>query len=263
MPEDAVRTLVTESVERHRPDQVPPFETITARWRRRRTIRRGAAAAAAVAVAAVAVPVALSTRSVGPGPQVAAPSVSASRLAGRVPLDVTGVSACHGADCRTVSDPGQVQLLVDDLNSTVPLNGYQGPCEPDPAGVTLTFSGPNVPYPVVTVFTSCTWWMIRGESQRYDASVRARDSVLQAQKFGMVVHDCYVTSPYLEPGNFATDYVGLTLAEAQSQAGRRGVLVRVLGEDGNCGGLINADAKGRNRVNLYLEGGRVKSASYF
>jgi hypothetical protein len=263
MPENTVRALVTESVEQHRPDQVPPFETITARWRRRRTVRRGAAAVAVVAVAAVAVPVALGTRSVGPGPQVAAPSVSGSRPAGRVPLDVTGVSACHGADCRTVSDPGQVRLLVDDLNSTVPLNGHQGPCEPDPEGVTLTFSGPNVPYPVVTMFTGCTWWVIRGESQRYEASERARGSVLQAQRLGMVVHDCGVTSPHVEPESFAADYVGLTLAEAQSQADRRGVLVRVLGEDAHCGGPFNADAKGHGRVNLYLEGGRVRSASYW
>lgn len=262
MPEDTVSSLVTESVERHRPDRVPPFETITARWRRQRTIRRGAAAAAAV-VAVAAVPAVLSTRPVGPGPQVAAPSPSVSRPVGRIPLDVTGVSACRGTDCRTVSDPGQVKLLVDDLNVTVPFNAYHGPCEPDPVGVTLTFSGPNAPYPVVTMFTSCTWWVIAGESQRYDGSGRARDNAQQAQKLGMVVHDCSVTSPYLKPEDFATDYVGLTLAEAQSQAGRRGVTVRVLGEDAGCTDYMTDDDKGFTRVNLYLEAGRVKSASYF
>ncbi len=87
-------------------------------------------------------------------------------------------------------------------------------------------------------------------------------SAHQAQALGLVVHDCGLTSGYLKPDRVAPRYIGLTLEQARSLAGQTGVAVRVVGQDADCADLT-ADEKGFDRINLYLEGGRVKTAAFF
>ncbi len=269
MRSDNLSRLVADVVEQHLPDRQPPFEALVERWRRRRAIRRAATAVAVVAaVVVITVPAALLAGTGEPDPQRAAtsPAVSttssAGRPTGRIPWDVTGVRACRGPDCRTVTDLAQVNLLVDDINASGPYEGSDGGlCRPDSAGVTLTFTGPNEPYPVVDVMIQCDWWVIRGERQRYDDSGSVRDSAHQAQRHGVVVRDCGVTTGYLAPELQAREFVGLTPDEARSLAGKRGLEVRVLGGDGSCAGRTD-DLRTDSRVNLYLERGRVKTAAY-
>jgi hypothetical protein len=56
-------------------------------------------------------------------------------------------------------------------------------------------------------------------------------------------------------------YVGKTLAEAESLAASRGDHVRVIGQDGDCPG--QNDDFSFNRVNVYLEDGRVRAVEAF
>lgn len=261
MPDDVLERLVTDAVDHHRPPNQPAFEELETRWRRRRTTRRSALAVtvAAVVAAAVAVPATLVDR---PHPP-AATGVAPSRPAGPIPLDVTGVSACNGPECRTITDAGQLGLLVDDLNGSEPYPFTYQPQDPHALVVTLTFTGPNAPYPVVEVVANADWWSIRGTTQRYVGYNNVRQSALQAQRLGVVVHDCRVTSPYLGPESAAPEFVGLTLDEAQSLASQRKWTVRVLGQDGKCDGGPQTDDFRLDRVDLYLERGKVSSAARF
>jgi hypothetical protein len=263
MPSDHVSHLVADAVEQHVPVRQPPFEALVGRWRRRRTVRRAATAGAVVAAVALTTSVVLVAGSGGRAPQVTgSPAPSVSRPAGPVPYDVTGVTACIGADCRTVTDVDQVLLLVGDLNAG---EAHQTDefrrCEPDPVGIELTFTGPNGPYPVVDVLYKCSWWTVRGSNVSYDDRGAAGVSAHQAQRHGLVVHDCGVTSGSFGPEFRAADYVGLTLDDATALAARRGVELRVRGRDGRCT-AVPLDGKGTGRVNLYLENGRVATAAY-
>lgn len=265
MSDNSLELLVAEEVDRHRPHDQPPFEAIEARWRRRRGIRRSlaVAAVAVLAAAAVAVPSALLDRPGGrdPLPPAAAGAPSPTRPIGRIPWDVTGVSACDGTDCHSISDPRQLGLLVGDVNASKPYPYSYHPCGA-PTVITLTFTGPHEPYPVIEVMAGCDWWVVRGETQRYEGSGLVRQSALQAQRLGVVIHDCGVTSPYIDEP--ASEFVGLTLDEAQSQAAQRGMTVRVRGQDGQCTSTGPEPAVLQlNRVNLYLEHGRVVTAARF
>jgi hypothetical protein len=269
MSDNRLKLLVAEEVDRYRPADQPAFEAIEVRWRRRRLIRRSSALAvvAVLAAAAVAVPAALLDRPGGrdPLPPAAAdvPSLTQARPIGRIPWEVTGVSACNGTDCHRISDPRQVGLLVDDVNASKPYPFSYHPCGAQPPNlITLTFTGPQEPYPVIEVMAGCDWWTVRGETQRYEGWGLVRQSALQAQRLGVVIHDCGVTSPYIDEP--ASEFVGLTLDEAQSQAAQRGLTVRVLGQDGHCTRTGPEPAvRQLNRVNLYLEHGRVVTAARF
>src|SRR4030095_4895557 len=88
MSEWELERLVATVVDEHRPERQPSFEELTARWRRRRSLRRGSIMAAGVVIsAAVLVAVALSK---GAGHQGTAPSPSASPAPGLVPDGYTG-----------------------------------------------------------------------------------------------------------------------------------------------------------------------------
>jgi len=88
MSEGELERLVATVVDEHRPERQPSFEELTARWRRRRSLRRASIMAAVVVVAtAVLVPVALPK---GAGHQGSAPSPSASPAPGLVPDGYTG-----------------------------------------------------------------------------------------------------------------------------------------------------------------------------
>lgn len=64
--------------------------------------------------------------------------------------------------------------------------------------------------------------------------------------------------PGFSPSLSAQDFVGKTLEEAEALAERQGGIVRVVGRDGNCEG--RSDDLRENRVNVYLEKGRVVAA---
>jgi hypothetical protein len=260
--------LVATEVDRHKPEHQPVFEDLVARWRRRRSVRRGLTVAAVflVAAAAATVPVALLDRSGETLP--AATGAPSPRPVGPIPQDVTAVTVCDGTECRTVTDPHHLGVLVDDLNASPPV-----PDEMDcgfSTLITLTFAGPNEPYPVVEMRDLCPWWSVRGEAQRYEAvsvnGLSTRDvrlNALQALRLGVVVHDCRVSFPYLGPPTPAPEFVGLTLDEAQSLAAQRGMSVRVQGEDGTCVPLTGLQTLQPDRVNLYVENGRVVTANRY
>jgi hypothetical protein len=270
MPDNSHNSLdlfIAEVVDRNRPQDQPPFEALEVRWRRRRAIRRSSAVAAValIAAAAVAVPAVLVDRpgSRNPLPPAATdgPSPVHSRPIGRIPWEVSTVSACSGTDCHTITDPHQVRLMVDDLNATQPYPYERHEC-PRHYVITLTFTGPQEAYPVIEVMANCDWWAVRGESQRYAGWGQVRLSAQLAQRLGVVVHDCYVTSP--NSGLYgATEFLGLTLDEALSLAAQRGMGVRVFGQDGKCTSDGITDDFRRDRVNLYLEQGRVVTASRY
>jgi hypothetical protein len=260
--------LVATVVDRHRPEHQPSFEALVARWRRRRLVRRGSTMAAVflVAAAAVAVPVALLDRSGETLP--AATGAPSPRPVGRIPWDVTAVTVCDGTECRTVTDPHHLGVLVDDLNASPPVP-YEMNCDFS-APITLTFGGPNEPYPVVEVRDLCPWWSVRGEAERYKSVSRkgpslsdVRLNALQALRLGVVVHDCQVSFPYIGPTSPASEFVGLTVDEARSVAAQRGLSIRVRGEDGTCAPEPTLEDLHPDRVNLYVEHGRVVTANRY
>jgi hypothetical protein len=75
------------------------------------------------------------------------------------------------------------------------------------------------------------------------------------------IDDCGVTSPYSPP--VATEFIGLTLDDALSLAAQRGMSVRIFGQDGQCETDAFTGDLRSDRVNLYLEEGRVVSASRY
>jgi hypothetical protein len=98
--------------------------------------------------------------------------------------------------------------------------------------------------------------------EQHVPAFQIRETAHQAQRHGIVVHDCGVTSGYFGREYWAPDFVGRALDDATRQAARRGYEVRVLGQDGTCAGMVTGDLRASDRVNLYLEGGRVKTAAY-
>jgi hypothetical protein len=270
MPENSHNSLdmfIADVVDRNRPQEQPPFDELAARWRRRRAIRRSSAVAAvALVVAALAVPVVLFDRLAGRNSRPSAgndvPSPVDSRPIGRIPWEVTSVSACRGEDCRTLTDPQHVRLLVDDLNASQPYPYEYYKC-PASYVITMTFTGPQGPYPIIDLVADCDFWTVRGESQRYEGWGQTRESAQQAQLLGVVVHDCFVTRSSYTSENSAAEFVGLTLDEALSQAAQRRMTVRVFGQDGKCTGDVITDDYRLNRVNLYLEHGRVVTAARY
>jgi hypothetical protein len=265
MPDDILERFITDAVDRRRPAHQPPFETLETRWRRRRTTRRTvvSAVAAVVVAAAIAVPTLLPGSSGRPLP--------AGSPDGLIPADATAVKACHLAECRTVKDPRQVGLLVGDLNGSEPIPGTWEPADSRAMVVTLTFTGPRASYPVVDVMVASDWWAIRDAPQRYTGHDNVRTSALQAFKLGVVVHDCGVTTAFFTPTETvaapetvsAPEFVGLTLPEAQALANERNLALRVFGQDGKCANDPTTADRNTNRVNLYLEHGKVTSASRF
>ncbi len=242
MPEQSLELFIAEVVDAHRPQDQPPFDSLELRWRRRRANRRWSAVAAVaiIAAAAVAVPAVLLDWAGGrnlPSATTDVPSPTHSRPIGLIPWEVTSVSACSGTDCHTITDPRQVGLLVDDLNASgpYPYEYYDSSyCETVPNFIALTFTGPREPYPVIDVMAKCDFWVVRGETLRYEGFGRIRDSAIQAQRLGVVVHDCGVTSrsSYNGPEFSATEFVGLSLDEAESRAAQHGMSIRLLGQDG-------------------------------
>src|SRR5690242_2533668 len=178
MPDDMLERIITDEVDRHRPTRQPPFDMLETRWRRRRTTRRSVTLAglAVVVAATVAVPAAFLDRAAGRTPQPPA----ASARPGPIPSDVTAVLACEATECRTITDPRQLGLLVDDLNGSQPLPGTYPPVDPHAVVVTLAFTGPHASYLVVDVMGNSDGWAIRGTGRRYAGHDKVRTSALQA-----------------------------------------------------------------------------------
>jgi hypothetical protein len=74
----------------------------------------------------------------------------------------------------------------------------------------------------------------------------------------------YLDVPHLaaDPSYDASSEQGRPLAEVTADAGRRGVRVRVIGQDGRCFGRDD-DYAGRSRLNVYVEDTVVRVAAYY